>query len=214
MSTTERPVELPTDRRDELPTRPRADVGMNEATIADQDADRQRLTFFGTGGEGELFETETMSFPEFPEGIPETLEAEGIDISPLAVGNDTTVLFKGKGPDGLSLASAWFAPNFLLPRHSHDSDCLYYIVRGTITMGSRTLGAGEGFYINADGPYAYQAGPDGAEVLEFRRETSFDMKIYERNVDRWRVIADVGAANAESWAALRAERDASKPTDA
>ncbi len=183
---------------------------MTDGTIADQDADRQRLTFFGRQGEGELFETETMSFPEFPEGIHEEMAEAGIDITPMAIGNDTTVLFRGKGDDGLSLASAWFAPNYLLPRHSHDSDCLYYIVRGSIRMGSRTMEAGEGFYINADGPYAYQAGPDGAEVLEFRRETSFDMKIYEKNLDRWKVIAEIGAANAERWAELRAERDAAQ----
>jgi hypothetical protein len=37
---------------------------------------------------------------------------------------------------GLSLVRTWFAPNFVLPRHSHSTDCLYYVVaRCTSAVG-------------------------------------------------------------------------------
>lgn len=178
------------------------------ATVADQEADRQRLKLFKGHDAGELFAIGAMSFPEFPEGVTDEIAAAGLDLMPMGIGNKTTVLFQGNGPDGFSLSHAWFAPNYLLPRHSHSADCLYYVLAGQITMGSRQLDAGDGFFINCDGAYAFQAGPDGAEVLEFRQATSFDMKILDDKLDRWKVIAAIGAANAESWTALRAERDA------
>ena len=47
-------------------------------------------------------------------------------------------------------------------------------------MGSQVLDAGDGFYIPGDHAYGYRAGPEGAEVLEFRHATSFDIKLDEK----------------------------------
>lgn len=101
-----------------------------------------------------------------------------------------TVPFQQAGPGGFSLVSIDFGPGFLLPRHSHSSDCLYYIVEGQIIMGKRKLGPGDGFFLPAEQPYAYHAGPEGVKVLEFRHQSSFDMKIHEKDMARYREKAE------------------------
>ena len=66
-------------------------------------------------------------------------------------------------------------------------------------MGNRVIGAGDGFFVKADAPYAYQAGPDGAEVLEFRAATNFDMRIFDQTPDAWRPIVAAAVANQDCW---------------
>jgi hypothetical protein len=75
----------------------------------------------------------------------------------------------GNEEDGQCLFYSWFKPGFVIPRHTHGQDCLYYIISGSAILGNRTLEAGDGFYVPAGKPYAYQAGPNGIEVLEFRK---------------------------------------------
>src|SRR5580658_171133 len=48
---------------------------------------------------------------------------------------------------GFSLTHAWLKNDYPLLLHSHDSDCLYYIVAGTLEMGSETLSAGDSFFV-------------------------------------------------------------------
>lgn len=100
-----------------------------------------------------------------------------------------TVPFRQEGPGGLSLVVIEFAPGYLLPRHSHSADCLYYIVEGGIVMGRRQLGPGDGFFLPAEQPYAYQAGPEGVKLLEFRNQSAFDMKVYEKDMAAYRAKA-------------------------
>ena len=122
------------------------------------------------------------------------------DASLLAAGQHVKVLFKGTGPGAFSLVHARFEPGFRLPRHSHDSDCLYYVVSGEAHMGTRILRPGDGFFIVADAPYAYSAGPDGVEVLEFRQSTSFDIKIRDKTLSDWKPVIDAVLAHGSSWA--------------
>ena len=70
--------------------------------------------------------------------------------------------------DGFSIVHLWIKPRYPLPRHSHDSDCLYYMVGGSIIMGSETLRASDGFFVPKDANYVYEGGPDGAELIEVR----------------------------------------------
>lgn len=77
------------------------------------------------------------------------------------------------------------------------------MLSGEIHMGTRVLGKGDGFFIVAGAPYAYTAGPDGVEVLEFRSATAFDMKITDQTPERWRPIMESAIANQEIWAATR-----------
>jgi quercetin dioxygenase-like cupin family protein len=70
---------------------------------------------------------------------------------------------------GFSAVIVWGKPNYPLARHSHRSDCMYFIINGSATLGSVTLRPGDSFYAPAGAPYAWTAGPDGVEILEVRR---------------------------------------------
>ena len=77
---------------------------------------------------------------------------------------------------GMSLTYVWFKSGYPLPRHSHNADCLYFIVAGSLKIGVEELGPGDGFFIGVDVPYTYTPGPQGVEVLEFRTSDNFDFK--------------------------------------
>jgi quercetin dioxygenase-like cupin family protein len=125
---------------------------------------------------------DAMSFTV--EGADESQTSEA-DMERMQSGAHLTVPFRQKGPGGFSLVTVDFAPGYLLPKHSHSSDCLYYIIEGGIVMGRRELGPGDGFFLPADQSYAYHAGPSGVKLLEFRHETSFDMKVYEKDMQQF-----------------------------
>lgn len=101
---------------------------------------------------------------------------------------------------GMSLARLWLKSGFPLPLHSHDCDCLYYIVAGSIRLGSETLGAGDGFFVGNEVPYGYTAGPEGAEVLEFRATDSFSIRIRDKPVPAWEKDAAKIREAQERWA--------------
>ncbi len=95
---------------------------------------------------------------------------------------------------GMSLTHVWFKSGFPLPRHSHDADCLYYIIAGSLRLGTEELGPGDGFLIGADVPYAYTPGESGVELLEFRTCGTFDIKLLADNPAFWdRALATVTA---------------------
>jgi hypothetical protein len=100
----------------------------------------------------------------------------------IAAGHENRLLFSAAG---LSLTYVWFKSGYPLPRHSHDVDCLYYIVGGALRLGSETLGKGDGFLIGAGVPYTYTPGPEGVEVLEFRASDAFDITVLANNPAFW-----------------------------
>jgi hypothetical protein len=142
-----------------------------------------------------LHETGMMSMPTMDPPAPDQMMEWA-----LSGGHLVKVLFRqgGDDGDGMSLVWSWFGPNYPLPRHSHDADCLYYVVSGEARLGNRTIGAGGGFFVPAGAPYAYTAGPDGIQILEFRGVSSFDMQITE-GLGRWDRIVDTVRANKETW---------------
>jgi hypothetical protein len=101
---------------------------------------------------------------------------------------------------GFSLAYAWFKSGFPLPRHSHDGGCLYYILAGSLRMGSETLAKGDGFFVGGDVPYTYTAGSDGVEVLEFRAADAFDIKVLANNPAFWDKALATVEARRDGWA--------------
>lgn len=100
---------------------------------------------------------------------------------------------------GLSVAYSWFKPDFILPRHSHNADCAYYVISGEAHLGTEILRAGDGFFIPAGGNYQYSAGPEGVEVLEFRTAARFDMRLSGNSEAAWRRIAENAMANHQRW---------------
>ena len=166
---------------------------MNE--VAPKARDRSRFAIFYERGAPSLDETGMMEYKSTKEvvaGSQKLLDAGVLD------GSVITQLFRHSGDSGFSLVHVWFKANYHLPRHSHNVDCLYYIVGGQVIMGSQVLGVGDGFYIPGDQVYGYRAGPEGAEVLEFRHATSFDIKVDEKPevFDR---IAETVRENRDQW---------------
>lgn len=108
------------------------------------------------------------------------LEAAGklAEIGVVEQGANNELLFCG---GDMSLTKVWFKSGFPLPRHSHDCACLYYILAGSVSMGSEVLEAGDGFYVGAEVPYTYKVGKDGVELLEFRAATEFGIRLLGAN---------------------------------
>lgn len=114
-------------------------------------------------------------------------------------GAQTVVLFKEPGESGMSLTYVWFKSDYILPRHSHDTDCLYYVMAGELMIGKQTLRKGDGMFIPAGAGYTYQAGTSGVEVLEFRSATRFSFLFKNNTPAHWQQIADVLRDNGEKW---------------
>lgn len=112
-------------------------------------------------------------------------------------GHDVKVLFS---TGGFSLTYAWFKSGYPLPRHTHNVDCLYYIVSGSIRMGKEELGAGDGFFIGADVPYTYTPGPAGVEILEFRAANMFNIKVMANNPAYWERALEAVKEHRPAWA--------------
>lgn len=114
--------------------------------------------------------------PEILDGI-ERATAAGADD-----GNVVKILFS---MPGMSLTYAWFKSGFPLPLHSHNAECLYYIVAGSLKLGTEQLGPGDGFFVGTDVPYTYTPGPQGVEVLEFRTAQNFDIRFMGKTSAYW-----------------------------
>lgn len=111
-------------------------------------------------------------------------------------GHFTRVLFS---QGGVSLAYAWFKSGFPLPRHSHNCDCLYFIIGGTLRIGTEELAKGDGFFVGRDVPYTYTPGEHGVEVLEFRTAEQFDIKVLASNQAFWAKAAATTLAKKGPW---------------
>lgn len=114
-------------------------------------------------------------------------------------GSDTKVLFAGFG---LSVVHVWFKQNFPLPLHSHDADCVYYLIAGSLRLGSENLNAGDGFFVPENVPYTYTAGPDGVELLEIRSKDRFDYRD-KSSPTFWTKAAKTVSANHDDWLTQR-----------
>ncbi len=112
-------------------------------------------------------------------------------------GHETRLLFSAAG---LSLSYVWFKSFYPLPRHSHDTDCLYYVLSGSLRLGTQEIGKGDGFFVGAGVPYAYTPGENGVEVLEFRATTSFNIKLLANNPAFWDRATQTVIERRAAWA--------------
>jgi len=122
-----------------------------------------------------IMQYEPMS-PVAAEGVQRATEV-GYDH-----GHDMKLVFAAPG---FSLIRLWFKSNFPLPRHTHDVDCLYYIVGGSLRIGREELVVGDGFFVGSGVPYSYAPGPNGVEVLEFRAADAFNIKVMADDRRYW-----------------------------
>jgi hypothetical protein len=102
---------------------------------------------------------------------------------------------------GFSLTYVWFKSGYPLPLHSHSNDCLYHILAGALKIGREVLGAGDGFFVARDVAYTYEPGPEGVEVLEFRKTDQLNIRFRSDDKAVWDQAAAVLASHAASWAA-------------
>ena len=136
--------------------------------------------------------------PSSASAISELVEAG------LSDGGTTDVLLRQSLDEGgFMLVRLWFKPHYPLMRHSHDVDCLYYVLSGDAKMGSQTLRTGDSFFVPAGAPYGYSAGPRGVEILEIRHGvTQFNMTIADQPDSRWQAMVEVVSANSGRWARM------------
>ncbi len=100
---------------------------------------------------------------------------------------------------GFSLTHAWMKKNYPLALHSHDSDCMYYIVAGSTRVGTEDLGPRDCFFVPANVPYTHKPGPNGVEVLEIRHEVGFNFVNLSKTEAFWQKAAETVAANLDDW---------------
>jgi hypothetical protein len=157
-------------------------------------AGRQQMQIFRSASAPTLMQAGAMQVHPFTAtqraGMDKLIEAGYLE------GDETKLLIN---IPGFSLVHVWFKKDYPLLRHSHDADCLYYVVAGSLRLGTETLGPGEGFFIPAGAPYTYRPGPEGVEVLEFRHATHFDFRNLSDNEAFYAKGAETVAANREAW---------------
>ncbi len=100
---------------------------------------------------------------------------------------------------GFGLTHVWFKEGYQLPLHSHDADCMYFIIAGTIRLGTEELGPRDSFFIPAGVPYTYKPGPEGVEVLEIRQANHFNFVNHAKGETWWAKAAEETASRQESW---------------
>jgi hypothetical protein len=102
---------------------------------------------------------------------------------------------------GFTLMHAWFKQDYPLPLHSHSADCMYYVVAGSARLGTEQLGPGDVFFVPADTPYTYHAGPEGVEVLEYRHTLEIDFQNYAKGKAFYDKAVETVIAKRDEWRA-------------
>jgi quercetin dioxygenase-like cupin family protein len=167
--------------------------------MAEKSTAKKGMTIYRASDSQELMESGYMTWPTMSDDARESL-TETLTAGAAAAQRVMVLARQSPEEGGFSLVHVWFKANYPLPRHSHDSDCMYYVISGEAQMGNQVLRAGDSFFIPADAPYVYTAGPDGVEVLEIRHNVAqFDMKIPDAPATRWQEMAEISAANRERW---------------
>lgn len=167
---------------------------MSAIETPDNESDTSKFQIFRAADAKGLMEEGCMSIEPFTDvqraGMDKLVAAGFMD------GDEVKVLCN---LPGFSLTHVWFKKDYPLPLHSHDADCLYYIIAGSIRLGTETLGPRDSFFIPADVPYAYKPGPDGVEVLEIRQATSFNFVNLAKGAAFWDKAAQTAADRREEW---------------
>ena len=152
-----------------------------------------RFTIFRLRDGQEPVESGVMTVePMDPEQLPAVAE---ITAAGIADGSDVRVVFN---QFGMSIVHVWFKASYPLPPHSHDVDCAYYVIAGSLSLGAKVLGPGDGFFIPAGVTYTYRVGAEGVELIEFRKSQSFDFKS-KANPAFWKKAKAIVDDNHENW---------------
>lgn len=165
------------------------------------DASAKKFQIFRAAESPGLMEAQIMNVQPF-----DPMQRAGMDKlvkAGVLEGEQVKVLFN---VPGFSLLHVWFKKDYPLLRHTHDSDCLYYVIAGSLQLGTESLGPRDGFFVPAGTPYTYRPGDEGVEVLEFRHATQFNFINLTKGEAFYEKALDTVTANVEGW------RQAKKPT--
>jgi hypothetical protein len=158
--------------------------------------DRRRIQIFRAEDSQDFLTTDAQVIePSEFEGFDKMAEAGSQDGSEVRVLMDLP---------GCNLTYNWFGREFMLPLHSHNVDCAYFIISGSLTMGTETLRACDTFFVPANAAYTYQAGPEGVEVLEIRFANHWDFRNLAKGSGFFDRAVEVIARNRDGWRAARA----------
>ena len=111
-------------------------------------------------------------------------------------GDQVTVLSQ---VPGFGLTHVWFKEGYALPLHSHDADCMYYIIAGTLRLGTEELGPRDSFFVPGDVPYTYKVGKGGVELIEIRHANHFNFVNHANGEAWWDRAAEQTAEYREAW---------------
>jgi mannose-6-phosphate isomerase-like protein (cupin superfamily) len=100
---------------------------------------------------------------------------------------------------GFGITHVWFKEGYALPLHSHDADCMYYIISGSLRLGTEELGPRDSFFVPCDVPYTYKVGKGGVELLEIRHKTRFNFVNHANGEAWWNRAAEQAAQHSEAW---------------
>ena len=156
---------------------------------------RRGITILRAADAPDLSDTDFMPVDETSTDVP--LAVTEMLAAGAVAGAELKLLARDAG--GFSLVYAWFKADYPLPRHSHNVDCLYYVISGSAVMGNVTLRAGDSFFVPAEAPYQYTAGPDGVEILEIRHGShALNIKLSE-SPERWGKMVEAFRGNRQRW---------------
>lgn len=101
----------------------------------------------------------------------------------------------------LHVSYVWFQSGYPLPLHSHDADCYYLVIAGSMKVGTEELGKGDGVLIPGGAPYTVNPGDDGVEFIEMRTSPDYDTHYRAKTDAYWDRVADTKRARKAVWAA-------------
>ncbi len=162
--------------------------------MAEADNDSAKFQIFRAKEAPGLMEAGCMTVEPFTppqrEGMNKALEAGYIGGDEIKVLTDLP---------GFGLTHVWFKEGYQLPLHSHDADCMYFIISGSLRLGTEELGPRDCFFVPADVPYTYKPGPEGVEVLEIRHANAFNFVNHAKGEAWWIKAAEEIAIRKDSW---------------
>jgi mannose-6-phosphate isomerase-like protein (cupin superfamily) len=100
----------------------------------------------------------------------------------------------------MHVSYVWFKSGYPLPIHSHDVDCYYQVIAGSMRVGTEDLGKGDGVLIPARAPYSVTPGEKGVEFFEFRTSPAYDTHYRAKTDAYWDRINETRQARKEIWA--------------
>jgi mannose-6-phosphate isomerase-like protein (cupin superfamily) len=162
--------------------------------MANIEQESAKFQIFRAADAAELMEAECMTIAPFT-----PIQRTGMDNAIAAgylEGGEVKILTE---LPGFGLTHVWFKPGYQLPLHSHDVDCMYYVISGSLKLGSEELGARDSFFVPAEVPYTYKPGPDGVEVLEIRQANHFNFVNHARGKAWWDKAVSETSNHREGW---------------